>query len=167
MFCHSHCGSAQPPGHRSPVPPPEPPDLSTVLAECHDMADVFSKVKALSLPPHHPYNRAIDLVPRASLPSSRLYQLSKPEKQAMENSIQNSLAAGLIQPSSSSVGAGLLFVEKKDKSLRLCIDDRGLNDITVKNKYPLPLIDSTFVSLHRAKICPLRYAKQVRPNLPR
>ena len=60
--------------------------------------------------------------------------------------ITDSLNSGIICPSSSPLGAGFFFVEK-DKSLRPCIDFRGLNTITVKNKYPLPLISSTFEPL--------------------
>ena len=70
----------------------------------------------------------------------------------MEAYITDSLATGLIRPSSSPLGAGFFFVEKKDKSLRPCIEFRGLNDITVKNKYPLPLIDFAFGPLHEATI---------------
>lgn len=70
----------------------------------------------------------------------------------METYITDSLAAGLIRPSSSPMGAGFFFVSKKDKTLRPCIDYRGLNDITVKNKYPLPLLDSAFTPLHQATI---------------
>ena len=69
----------------------------------------------------------------------------------MEAYITDSLAAGLIRPSSSPMGAGFFFV-KKDKTLCPCIDYRGLNDITVQNKYPLPLIDSAFGPLHQATI---------------
>ncbi|KAK7879248.1 hypothetical protein WMY93_033967 [Mugilogobius chulae] len=132
--------------------PLSPPDLSTVPSEYHDLGEVFNKSKALSLPPHRPYDCAIDLLPGAPLPTSRLYKLSGPEKEAMEAYIRDSLAAGLIRPSSSPVGAGFFFVDKKDKTLRPCIDYRGLNDITVKNKYPLPLIDSAFEPLHQATI---------------
>lgn len=70
----------------------------------------------------------------------------------MENYIQESLAAGIIWPSSSPVAAGFFFVGKKDGSLRPCIDYLGLNDITVKNKYPLPLINSAFGSLQEATV---------------
>ena len=70
----------------------------------------------------------------------------------MEEYIGESLAVGIIRPSSSPVGAGFFFISKKDKSLRPCIDYRGLNDITVKNKYPLPLISSAFVPLHGASV---------------
>ena len=70
----------------------------------------------------------------------------------MEVYITDSLAAGIIRPSSSPAGAGFFFVEKKDKSLRPCIDYRGLNDITIKNRYPLPLISSAFELLQDATI---------------
>lgn len=70
----------------------------------------------------------------------------------MKKYVSESLAAGLIRPSSSPAGAGFFFVEKKDKSLRPCIDYRGLNDITVKNRYPLPLLSSAFELLEGAVI---------------
>ena len=68
----------------------------------------------------------------------------------MEKYISDSLAAGLIHPSSFPVGAGFFFVSMKDQTLWPCIDYRGLNDVTIKNKYPLPLIDSAFKPLHKA-----------------
>ncbi|KAI3357215.1 hypothetical protein L3Q82_015669 [Scortum barcoo] len=105
---------------------PEPVDLSGVPLEYHDLKEVFNKTKAHSLPPHLPYDG--DLVPDLPLPSSRLYNLSRPER------------------------ADLFFVEKKDSSLRSCIDFRGLNNIMVKNKYPLPLIDSAFIPLQGAMV---------------
>ena len=128
------------------------PDLSGVPPEYHDFRDVFSKVKATSLPPHRPYDCAIDLLPGSSPPRGRLYSLSAPEREAMEAYINDSLAAGIIRPSSSPAGAGFFFVEKKDKTLRPCIDYRGLNEITVKNRYPLPLIASAFELLEGATV---------------
>ena len=68
----------------------------------------------------------------------------------MEEYIHNSLAAGIIRPSSSPLGEGFFFVGKKDGTLRPCINFRGLNEITVKNKYPLPLMNSAFESLQGA-----------------
>ena len=62
----------------------------------------------------------------------------------MEHYIHESLEAGITRPSSSPVGAGFFFMQKKDKSLRLCNEYWGLNQITIKNKYPLPLIMSAF-----------------------
>uniref|UniRef100_A0A8D0D3W8 Retrotransposon gag domain-containing protein n=1 Tax=Sander lucioperca TaxID=283035 RepID=A0A8D0D3W8_SANLU len=152
-FCHSMClGSAIPPKLEDTPAPVKPPDVSGVPKEYLDLAEVFSKTRALSLPPHRPYDCAIELFPGAPLPSSRLYNLSRPEREAMERYIGDSLAAGIIRPSTSPVGAGFFFVDKKDKTLRPCIDFRGLNNITVKNKYPLPLINSAFEPLQGATV---------------
>ncbi len=123
-------------------------NLSNVPKEYLDLKEVFSKSRAASLPPHRPYDCAIELVPGMSPPKGRLYSLSVPEREAMEKYISDSLAAGLIRLSSSPAGAGFFFVGKKDGSLRPCIDYRGLNNITVKNTYPLPLMSSAFERLH-------------------
>ncbi|KAI3359792.1 hypothetical protein L3Q82_014168 [Scortum barcoo] len=95
------------------VPTPES------YAVYHDLAPVFSKAKATSLPPHRPYDCPIDLLP---------------------------------DPPHLHSALDSFFVEKKDKTLRQCIDFRGLNDITIKNKYPLPLIDPAFEPFHQATI---------------
>ena len=150
--CHARCLQAAPGPAVRAVPIAPPPDLSSVPPEYHDLGEVFSKTRAQSLPPHRPYDCAINLRPGASLPSSRLYSLSLPEKAAMDEYISESLAAGLIRPSSSQVAAGFFFVKKKDGGLRPCIDYRQLNDITVKNKYPLPLMSSTLEPLTQATV---------------
>ncbi|XP_054608715.1 uncharacterized protein LOC129167989 [Dunckerocampus dactyliophorus] len=149
-----YCGQAGHPISRCPVRPDSPrsqasrsspPRASTDTPS--GMTSSFEPAGRLQLP-----DCAIDLLPGAPFPSSRLYNVSKPEREALELYISTSLAAGLIRPSTSQLAAGFFFVEKKDKSLRPCIDYRALNDITVKNKYPLPLMDSAFNSLHSAKI---------------
>ena len=146
LFCHSHClHSAVPPTVTRAPDPLKPIDLTSVPPEYHNVKEVFSKDHALSLPPHRPYDCAIDLLPGTPFPSSKLYNLSRPEKEAMDSYISDSLAAGLIRPSSSPMGAGFFFVDKKDKTLRPCIDYRGLNGITVKNKYPLPLTIQQYI----------------------
>uniref|UniRef100_A0A8C6MBY8 Gypsy retrotransposon integrase-like protein 1 n=1 Tax=Nothobranchius furzeri TaxID=105023 RepID=A0A8C6MBY8_NOTFU len=151
--CLSHCLRSAPlPAQITKNPPLEPPDLTGVPAEYHSLQQVFSKDRASSLPPHRPYDCAIDLVPDAVLPTSKLYSLSKPEQVSMSNYISESLASGIIRPSTSPLGAGFFFVSKKDGSLRPCIDYRGLNQITIKNKYPLPLLSSTFEPINDASI---------------
>ncbi len=125
-------------------------DLSNMPAEYLDLKGVFSKSRAASLPPHRPYDCAIELLSGMYPPKGRLYSLSAPEREAMEKYISDSLAAKIIRPSSSPAGAGFFFVEKKDDSLRPCIDYRGLNSITVRNMYPLPLMSSAFESLQGA-----------------
>ena len=152
-FCHSSCLMRA----HSPLPqdtrtPEEYPDLSGVPPDYEDLRAVFSKSRASCLPPHRPYDCAIELLPGASPPRGRLYSLSQPETAAMNAYVQESLAAGLIRPSSSPAGAGFFFVGKKDGSLRPCIDYRGLNDVTVKNRYPLPLMSSAFELLQEASV---------------
>ena len=150
--CFAKCLRSATPPSQSRSTKLEPPDLSNVPECYHDLCDVFSKDSALSLPPHRPYDCAINLLPGAPLPKSRLYNLSNPEKETMQNYISESLASGIIRPSSSPVAAGFFFVGKKDGSLRPCIDYRQLNNITVKNRYPLPLQSSTFEPLAKATI---------------
>lgn len=70
----------------------------------------------------------------------------------MEEYIHDSLAVRHVRPSSPPVGAGFFFVKKKDGSLRQCIVFCGLNSITFRNKYPLPLISSAFLPLHGATV---------------
>uniref|UniRef100_A0A3Q3B4W6 ribonuclease H n=1 Tax=Kryptolebias marmoratus TaxID=37003 RepID=A0A3Q3B4W6_KRYMA len=146
--CLSSCLQSAVPHRPSSLPAPQKEadltDLGNVPREYHDLREVFSKNHALSLPPHRPYDCAINLLAGASLPSSRLYNISRPERQAMERYINESLRAGIIRHSSSPLGAGFFFVGKKDGTLRPCIDYRGLNQITVKNRYPLPLLSSAF-----------------------
>lgn len=84
----------------------------------------------------------------------RLYSLSTPDREATEPYISNLLESGIIRPSSLPAGAGYFFEEKKVKTLKPCTDYRGLNDITIENCYPLPLILPTFELLQSAPILP-------------
>ncbi len=148
--CHAACLLSACPSVSCSLFQDEHMDLSNVPSEYCDLKGVFSKSRAASLPPHRPYDCAIDLLPGMSPPKGKLYSLSAPEREAMEKYISDSLAAKIIRPSSSPAGAGFYFVKKKDGSLRPCIDYRGLNNITVKNTYPLPLMSSAFERLQGA-----------------
>ncbi len=151
--CHVSClVAAFPAVSLSCVSQADPPDLTGIPAEYCDLRAVFSKSRATSLPPHRPYDCAIDLLPGTSPPKGRLYSLSGPEREAMDRYIRESLQTGLIRHSSSPAGAGFFFVQKKDGSLRPWIDYRGLNDITVNNRYPLPLMSSAFELLQGAQV---------------
>lgn len=79
--------------------------LSSVHNKYQDLQEIFSKDNVLFLRSHRPYDSAIELLPSAPLPSSRIYNLSRPRRKAVENYILKSLAAGIICPSSSLVGA--------------------------------------------------------------
>ncbi len=127
-------------------------DLTSIPPEYYDLREVFSKKGATSLPPHRPYDCAIELLSGTLPPRSHLYSLSAPETKAMNEYIHEALRTGFIRPSTSPASAGFFFVSKKDGSLRPCIDYRGLNKITVKNRYPLPLMSSAFELLQKAKI---------------
>ncbi|KAL0159610.1 hypothetical protein M9458_043335, partial [Cirrhinus mrigala] len=107
----------------------EVPDvnLESIPVPYRDLAEVFSKRRAALLPPHRPYDLAIDLVPGAVPPRGHLYSLSATEHQAMEEYVAEGLRAGTIRPSSSPAAAGFFFVKKKDGGLRPCVDYRGLN----------------------------------------
>ncbi|MBW0564936.1 hypothetical protein O181_104651 [Austropuccinia psidii MF-1] len=103
----------------------------------HQYLDVFSKVKAEKLPPHRACDHHIEL--EGSLPPvGVLYSLSNQESETLRDYISENVEKGFIRPSSSSTGAPVLFVKKKDGGLRLCVDYRKLNAVTRKNKYPVP-----------------------------
>jgi len=72
------------------------------------------------------------------------YRMSIPELTELKILLQELLEKGYIKPSVSPRGALVLFVKKKDKTLRLCIDYQHLNKVTIKNKYPLPRINDLF-----------------------
>lgn len=127
------------------------PNLSKVPSDYHDL-EVFNKAKATSLLPHRPYDYPIDLIPGTTPPRGSLCYFSGPENQAMQNYINESLQASIIRPSASPAGAGLFFIEEKDGSPRPCINYRGLNKITIKNKYPLPIMTSAFDLIQGAMV---------------
>jgi hypothetical protein len=77
--------------------------------------------------------------------------MAAPELAELKKQLRELQRSGFIRPSSSPWGAPVLFVEKKDKSLRMCVDYRSLNEVTIKNKYPLPRIDDLFDQLKGAK----------------
>ncbi|KAK3530419.1 hypothetical protein QTP86_024464 [Hemibagrus guttatus] len=116
-----------------------------------DFREVFSEERAARLPAHQAWDCAIDLLPNTSLPKGRIYPLSLPESKAMEDYIEGALAVGHIRPSTSPAAAGF-FVGKKDGGLRLCIDYRGLNAITVRYPYPLPLVPAAIEQLRGARV---------------
>ncbi|KAK3554752.1 hypothetical protein QTP70_033447, partial [Hemibagrus guttatus] len=117
-----------------------------------DFEGVFSQERASHLPEHQEWDCAIDLLPNTSLPKGRIYPLSLPESKAMEDYIEGALAAGHIRPSTSPAAAGFFFIEKKDGGLRPCIDYRGLNAITVRYPYPLPLVPAALEQLRGARV---------------
>jgi hypothetical protein len=92
------------------------------------------------------------MMPGETLVSKTPYRMSTPELKELQMQLEELLKKGYIRPSVSPWGAPVLFVKKKDGTLRLCIDFRQLNKVTVKNKYPLPRIDDLFDQLRGTKI---------------
>jgi hypothetical protein len=103
------------------------------------------------LPPDRDIEFAIDLVPGTALIAKRPYRMTTPELMELRKQLNELEQKGYVRPSSSSWEAAALFVEKKHKSQRLCIDYRALNELTIKNKYLLPRIDDLFNQLGRVK----------------
>lgn len=136
------------PGDRSP----SPKSLGVLPNKYSEFADVFDKKTSDKLPPHRPYDHPIDLKPGAQPPFGPLYSLSPKELEALREYLDDYLAKHWIRPSSSPAGAPVLFFKKPDGSLRVAIDYRRLNDVTIKNRYPLPLIPELFDRIRQAKV---------------
>ena len=120
--------------------------------EYHEYLHLFQKPSDVELPPRRNHDHTIHLEPGKTPPFGPIYGLSELELGALRDYIHDNLSRGFIRVSSSPAAASILFVKKKDGSLRLCMDYRALNAITVKDRYPLPLISETLDRLRTAKI---------------
>ena len=129
-----------------------PEDLEYLPKKYHDFADVFSKQQACKLAQHRPIDLRLDTEDGATPPLGPIYSLSPVELATLREYIDDLLSMGFIRPTKSPFGAPVLFIKKKDGSLRLCIDYRGLNAITRKDKYPLPLITDLLDAPCQARI---------------
>jgi hypothetical protein len=97
--------------------------------------------------PRRDIDFSIELAPGAVPVSRTPYRMSMPELVELKLQLKEMMDKGYIRPSVSPWGAPVLFVKKKDGTLRLCIDYRQLNKVTIKKKYPLPRIDDLFDQL--------------------
>ncbi|KAL9268383.1 Transposon Ty3-I Gag-Pol polyprotein-like protein, partial [Drosera capensis] len=116
-----------------------------------DYPDVFPD-ELPGLPPTRELDISIELVPGAAPISKAPYRMAPAELKELKTQLEELLEKGYIRPSVSPWGAPVLFVKKKDGSMRLCIDYRELNKITIKNRYPLPRIDDLFDQLQGASV---------------
>ena len=124
----------------------------TVSAKYSDFAIVFSEKLAKVVRERTKINKhAIKLKDGKQPPYGPIYSLGPVELETLKTYIETNLANGFIRPSKSPAGAPILFVRKPDGSLRLCVDYRGLNNLTIKNQYPLPLIGESLDRLKRVK----------------
>jgi hypothetical protein len=112
----------------------------------NEFLDVFPE-ELLSMPPNRDIELMIDLMPDTAPIYKNPYRMATPQLVELKEHIKELLETGYSRPSSSSWGAPVIFVLKKDGTQRLCMDYRALNEVTVKNKYPLPRIDDLFDQL--------------------
>nr|GFC32530.1 retrotransposon protein [Tanacetum cinerariifolium] len=127
-------------------------DTTSDVASIHDQPIVseFPNVfpdELQGIPPVHEVEFSIELIPGAEPISKAPYRMALIELKELKDQLQELLERGFIRSSVSPWGAPVLFVKKKDGSMRLCIDYRELNKITIRNCYPLPQIDDLFDQL--------------------
>ena len=127
----------------------ERPDLDLPRLVC-EYVDVFPDVLT-GLPPRRVVDFGIELHLGTSPISMSSHRMAPVELQELRVQLHELLDKGFIRPSTSPWGASVLFAKKKDKTLRLCIDYRQLNRVTIKNRYPLPRIDDLFDQLRGAR----------------
>src|SRR3954471_16779700 len=104
------------------------------------------------MPPDRDIEFLIELLPSTGPISKRPYRMPANDLEEIEKQIKELLEKGYIRPSSSPWGAPVLLVEKKDGTLRMVVDYRALNEVTIKNKYPLSMINDLFDQLQGAKV---------------
>jgi len=127
----------------------------TVPEEIKEVLDSYTDIMPESLPQTLPPRRGIDheieLLPGVKPPAKNAYRMAPPELAELRKQLDELLKAGFIRPAKAPYGAPVLFQKKKDGTLCLCIDYRALYKVTVRNKYPLPIISDLFDQLHGAK----------------
>jgi hypothetical protein len=131
--------------------------FETIVQEIRDIPvvceflDVFPE-DLPGLPPERDVEFVIELKPGTAPISRRSYRMPPNELAELKTQLQDLLEKRFIRPSSSPWGCPAIFVKKKDQTLRMCVDYRPLNEVTIKNKYPLPRIDILFDQLTRARV---------------
>ncbi|EEA22361.1 retrovirus polyprotein, putative [Talaromyces marneffei ATCC 18224] len=129
-----------------------PPDLRSLIPECyHDLIDVFKAELSEVLPPHGPHDHQIKLMEGKQPPVHPLCRYSADELQLIQAWLKSNLNKYFIRPSNSAAAAPILLARKPGGGVRICVDYRGLNEITKKNRYPIPLIQETLQMLTRAR----------------
>ena len=125
---------------------------NSISIEYSDFANVFFPRLASKLPEYTKIiDHAIELVDDQQPPYGPIYSLRSIELETLKTNIETNLKNGFIRPSKSPAGAPIFFDKKPDGSLRLCVDYRGLNNLTIKNRYPLPLVGESLDRLGRAR----------------
>ena len=127
------------------------PSTEHIPTQYQRYSKVFSEEASQRLPQHQPWDHAIDLKPNATMRNCGIYRLTPKESEALKEYITEHLRKGYIRPSKSPMACPFFFVDKKDGKLRPVQDYRGLNEITIKNAAPLPLIPELIDKLRGAR----------------
>ncbi len=117
-----------------------------------EFSDVMLEKLLEDLPPRRRVDHVIDVTPEVAPPAKAPYRMSHEELKELKVQLEELLARGYIKLSKSPYGAPVLFVHKKDGTLRMCVDYKTFNKATVKNHYPLPRIDDLFDRLSGVKV---------------
>ena len=126
------------------------PDIQDIPVVC-EFPNVFPE-DLPGLPPQRDVELVIELKPGTAPDSRRSYRMPPNELAELKTQLQDLLEKGFIRSSSSPWGCPAIFVKKKDQTLWMCVDYRPLNEVTIKNKYPLPRIDILFDQLTGARV---------------
>ena len=124
-----------------------PPEIQHILDQ---YTDIFHE--PTQLPPHRPIDHTIPLIQADRPIHQRPYRLPHHQKNAMEALIAHLIQSKMIRPSVSPYSSPVILVKKKDGTWRMCVDYRQLNSNTIKNKYPIPIIEDLLDELFGAKI---------------
>jgi hypothetical protein len=127
------------------------PDSLEIIKVVSKFPDVFPE-DIPGMPPERKVEFAIELLPGIAPISKRAYRVSGPELVELKKQIDELSEKGYIRPSTSPWATPVLFMEKKDGTRRMCIDYQALNEVTIKNKYPLPRIEDLFDQLRGASM---------------
>jgi hypothetical protein len=122
-----------------------------ILEQYREFVKVFAKESFDALPDRKPWDHAIKLKPGSKAVDCKIYPLSSEENKKLDEFLVENLKSGRIQLSKSPMASAFFFVKKKDGSLRPVQDYRKLNEMTIKNRYPLPLISELIDKLKKAK----------------
>jgi hypothetical protein len=126
------------------------PTLDQVPVVC-DYPDVFHE-ELPGMPPDRDIEFVIELIPGTAPIAQRPYRMNPQELEELKKQLADMLSKGLIRPSASPWGSPVLFVDKRDGTIRLCVDYCKLNEVTIKNKYPLQKIEDLFDQLNGARV---------------